>query len=204
MLTRVLLVSATILVLLAGPACAQSLGDPASGDPAPLSTVARPAPIPDAGLTPGDDILSTLKANDQFSVLVQVLDRSGLSAVLRRSGPYTLVAPTNEAFRALPPAELAALMRPDAALRLQALLAYHMINAAVPPLQINGGKLMVATIAQHDVVIDATASPARFDDARVQGQVHVSNGYIYVVDKVLSDQPTPPPMPVASTAAPAG
>jgi len=163
---------------------------PASASAPAAAGAAAPTPIPEAALTTSGDLLDTLKANSQFSILIKALDASGLSSVLERPGPLTLIAPTDAAFQALPPAELADLMKPENAAKLQALLAYHLINAAVPPAKILGTKGPVTTVASREVQIDASVSPAKIDDADVEGQAHASNGYIYVVDKVLGDPAT--------------
>jgi uncharacterized surface protein with fasciclin (FAS1) repeats len=191
MQAKTLLMTVAALAVLAGPALAQTASD---APPPPSAT------IPTAQLAASGDILDTLKANGQFSILVKALAASGLSSVMERPGPFTLMAPTDAAFQALPPAQLADLLKPENAAQLQALLAYHLINAAVPPTKIEGTKGPIQTVAGHDVQIDASANPAKVNDADVEGDVHVSNGYIYVVNKVLS----PTPMAAAAPAAPAG
>jgi uncharacterized surface protein with fasciclin (FAS1) repeats len=199
MRTRPFILTFAAVAALAGAAAAQTAPAPAS--PTPDAAAPPPSsltPIPEAALTPTGDLLDTLKANSQFSILVKALDGSGLSSVLQRPGPFTLIAPTDAAFQALPPAELAELMKPENAGQLQQLLAYHLINAAVPPGKILGTKGAVATVASKDVEIDASVTPAKFDNADVEGQAHVSNGYIYVVDKVLTE-----PTAAAPGAAPA-
>ena len=208
MQTKHLLLTVAALAILASPVAAQPAGDAAATPPPSPAAAAPPAAapiaIPDASLTPGADILATLKANSQFSILVKALDASGLASILQRPGPFTLAAPTDAAFQALPPAQLADLMKPENAAQLQALLTYHLINAAVPPAKIEGGKGGVQTVAGREVQIDASVSPAKFDAADVEGQLHVPNGYIYVVDKVLGASPLAAGTPAPGAAAPAG
>ncbi|MDR3509406.1 MAG: fasciclin domain-containing protein [Caulobacteraceae bacterium] len=196
-----LLLTVAAVALVSGVAAAQT--------PAPAAPVAAPAaadapkPIPPAAnLTPSGDIVDTLKASAQFSILSKALDGSGLAPLLKRPGPFTLIAPTDAAFNALPPAQLADLLNPDHAAQLQALLIYHLINTAVPPSKIEGTKGAVQTVARKDVQIDASAAPAKFNDANVEGVATVSNGFIYVVDKVLGDTPAAPAAPAAAPAAP--
>jgi uncharacterized surface protein with fasciclin (FAS1) repeats len=76
-------------------------------------------------------------------------------------------------------------MQPANAAQLQALVAYHLINAGVPPAKIQGTKGPVATAAGPSVVIDGSTTPIHVNDAAVIGQATVSNGQIYVIDKVL-------------------
>ena len=201
MLMKSLMTTAAAMALLAGPVAAQTAAPPASAaapaPAAPAPAPAAPAPIPAASLQPAGNIVDTLKASPQFSILSKAIESSGLAAVLNRPGPFTLIAPTDAAFQALPAAQLADLQNPDKAAELQQLLIYHLINAAVPPAKIEGSKGPIPTVARKDVQVDGSAAPAKFNDANIQGQVAVSNGYIYVVDKVLD------PASPAAAAAPA-
>ncbi|HEY2658659.1 MAG TPA: fasciclin domain-containing protein [Caulobacteraceae bacterium] len=193
MLMKSLLTTVAAMAVLAGPVAAQPPA--AAAPPAPADATAAPpapSPIPKSTLAPSGDIVDTLKASSQFTILSKALDGSGLAGLLKRPGPFTLIAPTDAAFNALPPAQLADLMKPENAAQLQALLIYHLINAAVPPTKIEGTKGAVQTVARKDVQIDASANPAKFNDANVEGEATVSNGFIYVVDKVLSDTPAAP------------
>jgi len=192
-----LLCAVAALALLAGPVVAQT-PDAAPAAPPPAGT------IPNAQLTPTGDILDTLKANGQFSILVKALDGSGLASVMQRPGPFTLLAPTDAAFQALPPAQLADLMKPENAAQLQALLTYHLINAAVPPTKIEGTKGPIETVAGREVQVDGSATPVKFNSADVEGAAHVSNGYIYVMDKVLLQPSTSAAAAAAAAPARAG
>jgi uncharacterized surface protein with fasciclin (FAS1) repeats len=171
---------------------------------APLAALAQASNAPPAAgastptvqLAPHGDIAETLKASDQFTILGKALDATNLTGVLKRPGPLTLFAPTDAAFKALPPAELDDLLKPENAGRLQALLAYHVINAAVPPSAIQGAKGPVRTVAGRDVQIDGSGAPIKINGANVEGQASVSNGSIYVIDQVLT-----PPVAAAAAAA---
>ena len=198
MLIKSLMTTAAAMALLAGPVAAQTPAAPA----APAATApapAAPAPIPAASLQPAGDIVATLKGSPDFSILSKAIADSGLAAVLTRPGPFTLIAPNDAAFKALPAAQLADLQNPDKAAQLQALLVYHLINAAVPPAKIEGSKGPIPTVARKDVLVDGSGTPAKFNDANIVGQVAVSNGVIYVVDKVLDPNA---PAPVAAAATP--
>ena len=203
MLMKSLMTTAAAMALLAGPVAAQTAAPAApAAPPAAAPAPPAPGPIPAASLQPAGDIVDTLKGSPQFSILTKALDGSGLAALLKRPGPFTLIAPNDAAFQALPPAQLADLMKPENASQLQSLLIYHLINAAVPPAKIEGTKGAVQTVARKDVEIDASAAPAKFNDANVLGQVAVSNGYIYVIDKVLTGE-APAATASAAPAAPA-
>ena len=202
------MIFAACLALCAAPALAQTPPSPPSTTEAPPAAdqaAPPPAPaVPAVALTPAGDIADTLKASGQFTILTKVLAATNLTGVLERPGPMTLLAPTDGAFKALPPEQLEALMKPENAGQLQRLLAYHVINAAVPPSAIQGTKGPVKTVIGQDVQIDGSTSPVTINGAAVQGEASVSNGTIYVIDHVLD--PSAPvaaagPPPLASAAA---
>jgi uncharacterized surface protein with fasciclin (FAS1) repeats len=187
-----LLITTAFLALSAGAAMAQTPVNTA----APASAVSAPALV----ITAHGDIADTLKASDQFTILVKALDTNGLTPVLKSAGPLTILAPTDAAFKALPAGELDNLMKPEGAGQLRALLVYHLINAAVPPAKITGSVGKIVTVSGAEVQIDGTGAAIKINDANVLGDVAVSNGTIYAVDKVLS----PATAAAAAPAAPAG
>ncbi|MDR3513429.1 MAG: fasciclin domain-containing protein, partial [Caulobacteraceae bacterium] len=176
-------------------AFAQAAAPDAAAPPAPAAPAASPVAIAPAG-----DLADTLKASGQFTILVKALDASNLTGVLKSAGPLTVLAPTDDAFKALPPGQLDSLLKIENAGQLQQLLIYHLINAAVTPAKIQGSIGPIRTVAGTDVQINATGTPIKINDANVVGQATVSNGNIYAVDKVLTPGWTPP---AAAPAAPA-
>ena len=172
-----LLIATAAVVLSASAALAQTPAAPA--DAAPVASA------PALAIAPSGDIADTLKASGKFTILVKALDATGLTPVLKGAGPLTIMAPTDAAFQALPPDELANLMKPANAAQLQGILTYHVINAAVPPAKITGSKGPVRTVAGSEVQIDGTGPAIKINDATVVGEVGVSNGTIYAVNKVL-------------------
>jgi uncharacterized surface protein with fasciclin (FAS1) repeats len=175
-----LLIASSAVALLAGAAAAQT-----SAAQTPAAAEA-PAAAPALTIAAHGDIADTLKAAGQFTILAKALDATGLTPVLKSAGPLTIMAPTDAAFQALPAGELDNLMKPDNAGQLQALLVYHVINAAVPPAKITGSKGPIRTVSGADVQIDGTGAAIKINDANVLGEVAVSNGSIYAVDKVLT------------------
>ena len=173
-----LLIATAVVALSAGAAYAQA---PAAAPADAAPAVAAPA----LTIAPHGDIADTLKASGQFTVLVKALDATGLTPVLKSAGPLTIMAPTDAAFQALPADQLDNLMKPDNAAQLQGILTYHVINAAVPPAKITGSKGPIKTVAGPEVQIDGTGATIKVNDATVLGEVGVSNGTIYAVNKVL-------------------
>jgi uncharacterized surface protein with fasciclin (FAS1) repeats len=181
-----LLMTAAAALTLAGPALAQPAAAPASPAAPPAAATPAAAPTMSMSITPAGDIADTLKASGQFTILVKALDASNLTSVLKTPGPLTILAPTDAAFNALPPAQLANLLKIENAPQLQALLTYHLINAGVPMSKIQGSKGPIRTVANTDVQIDGTDGTIRVNDASVVGHAAVSNGDIYAIDKVLT------------------
>ena len=177
-----LLIATAVAALTAASAYAQA---PAPTAPAEAPPAAAAAPAPTLTIAAHGDIADTLKASGQFTILVKALDATGLTPVLKSAGPLTIMAPTDAAFQALPPGQLDNLMKPDNAAQLQGMLTYHVINAAVPPAKITGSKGPIRTVAGSEVQVDGTGAPIKINDATVLGEVGVSNGTIYAVDKVL-------------------
>ena len=147
--------------------------------------------------------MATLKASGQFTLLLKAVDATGLTPVLSSPGPLTVFAPTDAAFAAVMPADqLDAAAKDQAKLaQLQALLTYHVVNAKLPPIKGHAQTALQSVATGKKVTVDGLADPVTVNDAKVlQGEVQTSNGVIYVIDKVLSPDYTPPP----PTAAPAG
>jgi len=178
------LLTAAVALMLAGPVMAQPVQ---TAQPAPADQPAAAAPAaPSVQITPSGDIIGTLKASGQFTILLKALDASNLTGFLQGAGPYTIFAPTDAAFQALPAGALENLMKPDNAAQLQALLAFHLINAGVPPAKIQGVKGPIPSASGKDVQIDGTGTPLKVSGADIVGQGQASNGMVYAIDKVLA------------------
>jgi hypothetical protein len=138
--------------------------------------------------------------------VLKAVDAAGLSDTLKSAPNITLFAPTDEAFQALPPAELAQLLAPKNAPLLQKILTYHLVNAKVDSSKIKGAKGPVATVENNKVVIDGSTDDLKVNDADIiQSDVMASNGVIQVIDKVLVPPDVSLPAATAATAtAPTG
>jgi uncharacterized surface protein with fasciclin (FAS1) repeats len=195
-----ILASLAAVALLAGPAAAfAQAAAPAAPPPAA-------AAAPSITISPAGDIVDTLKASGQFTILLKALDAANLTAVLKSAGPLTVLAPTDDAFKALPPGQLDNLLKIENAAQLQQLLVYHLINAAVDPAKIQGSVGPIAAVGGGNIQVNGTTTPIQINDAVVEGEAHVSNGYIYAIDKVLTPGWTSPaaaaPTAPAAPAAP--
>ncbi len=155
----------------------------ASAPAAPAPAMAMPA---SPNLAAAGDIVATLKANPHFTILVKALAAANLEGVLAATPDLTLFAPTDEAFAAVPPATIAALLKVDNAPILQKILVYHLIHLSLDPSKIKGAKGPVTTVEGQAVQVDGSGDVATVNGAKViQAEVKATNGYIYVIDKVL-------------------
>lgn len=131
------------------------------------------------------DIYRILETNGQFSTLAAAVKAAGLEKTLKSGGPFTLFAPTNDAFAALPAGTVDALLLPENKDKLVAVLTYHVIPGAVLAEQLAGQRVDVATVQGQNVRVDGR-NGVRVNNAKVtQADVVAKNGVIHRIDKVL-------------------
>lgn len=135
----------------------------------------------DAGST--GDIVEVAMAAGSFETLVTALQAAGLVETLQGEGPFTVFAPTDEAFAKIPEADLDALLADKEA--LTAVLTYHVVP----------GKVMAADVAQLDTAVTVegssitidTSDGVKVDEATVvKTDIEASNGVIHVIDTVIT------------------
>lgn len=131
------------------------------------------------------DIVDIAAANPQFSTLVAAVQAAGLAETLKGDGPFTLFAPTNAAFEALPPGTVEALLKPENKDRLIKVLTYHVVPGAVTSDRLAGQRLNVATLQGQTLHVNGRHG-VRVNRARVtQADIAARNGVIHVIDRVL-------------------
>ncbi len=131
------------------------------------------------------DIVDIAASNDQFSTLVAAVTAAGLVDTLKGDGPFTVFAPTNDAFAALPAGTVEDLLKPENKDKLIAILTYHVVPGAVTSDQLAGQRLDVATVQGQTVHIDGR-SGVKVNKSRVTtADIIASNGVIHVIDRVL-------------------
>jgi len=131
------------------------------------------------------DIVAVATGAGQFNTLVAALKAADLVATLQGPGPFTVFAPTDEAFAKLPPGTVDNLLLPENKDKLTAILTYHVVAGEV--LAADVVKLSSAdTVEGQPVMISASDSGVRVNDANVvKTDVMASNGVIHVIDTVL-------------------
>lgn len=136
-------------------------------------------------VTAEKDIVDTAVAAGQFETLAAALDAAGLVATLKDSGPFTVFAPTDEAFANLPAGTVEDLLRPENKEQLVAVLTYHVVPgevAAAEVVNLDEAK----TVNGSMLKIDAASGGVKINDANVKAtDIAASNGVIHVIDKVL-------------------
>ncbi|WP_345785644.1 fasciclin domain-containing protein [Pelagicoccus sp. SDUM812003] len=130
------------------------------------------------------DIVDVAASNEDFSTLVAAVKAAGLVDVLKGEGPFTVFAPTNEAFAALPEGTLESLLKPENKDKLTAILTYHVVPAKVMAKDVSSG--MVETAQGSKLTISVKYGKVKVDGANVVAtDVKASNGIIHVIDKVI-------------------
>ncbi len=131
------------------------------------------------------DIVDTAVSAGSFNTLVAAVQAAGLEHTLRGDGPFTVFAPTDEAFAALPAGTVENLLKPENRDQLVSILTYHVVPAKVMAADIAGKTAAVLTVQGQRLSVDARRG-VKVDKAKVvTADVEASNGVIHVIDKVL-------------------
>ncbi|MGY6569912.1 MAG: fasciclin domain-containing protein [Salinarimonas sp.] len=132
-----------------------------------------------------DDIVDTAIAAGSFETLVAAVQAAGLVDTLKGEGPFTVFAPTDEAFAALPEGTVESLLEEENRDQLISILTYHVIPGRVMSSDIAGQTLSVETVQGMELAIDATDGVRVGEAMVVTADVEASNGVIHVIDTVL-------------------
>ncbi len=131
------------------------------------------------------DIVDTALAAGSFKTLTAAIQAAGLTDTLKGQGPFTVFAPTDDAFAKLPAGTVEDLLKPENKQKLVAILTYHVVSGRVTAAQVskmteaktvNGKDLTIRTDMGHVMVNDATVT---------KPDIECSNGVIHVIDTVL-------------------
>jgi uncharacterized surface protein with fasciclin (FAS1) repeats len=154
---------------------------------ATLAALAIHSAAPRAGAAAADtkDIVDTAVAAGSFKTLAKALDAAGLVQTLKGEGPFTVFAPTDEAFARLPAGTLESLLKPENKAKLQRVLSYHVVPGKVLASQVVNLKSAKA-VSGDTIAIASAAGGVTVDNARVvKTDVAASNGVIHVIDAVI-------------------
>lgn len=132
-----------------------------------------------------NDIVDTAIAAGDFNTLVAAVQAAGLVDTLKGEGPFTVFAPTDAAFAALPAGTVENLLKPENKDQLVAVLTYHVVPGKVMSGDIAGKSLEVASVQGGNLSVDATDG-VKVDNANVvTADIETSNGVIHVIDAVV-------------------
>ena len=132
------------------------------------------------------DIVDTAVAAGSFNTLVAAVQAAGLVDVLKGDGPFTVFAPTDEAFAALPEGTVETLLMPENIDQLTAILTYHVVAGEVMAADIVGTDFAAFTVNGEAISVNGLHSSVMVNDATVvAADVDATNGVIHVIDSVL-------------------
>ncbi len=133
---------------------------------------------------PAKNIVELAVGTDILSTLVAALKAGGLVETLQGDGPFTVFAPSNEAFAALPAGTVENLLKPENKEQLVAILTYHVVPGKVYAKDLKNN--MKATTANGAKVTITTVNGAKVNGANVvSADIEASNGVVHVIDQVI-------------------
>ncbi|MDP5229677.1 MAG: fasciclin domain-containing protein [Cellulophaga sp.] len=143
------------------------------------------------------NIVGVAAGNENFSTLVAAVKAAGLVETLSGDGPFTVFAPTNDAFAKLPAGTVESLLKPESKGTLTAVLTYHVVSgnfsasAVIEAINSNNGKFTVTTVQGNDITLSLSDGKVMLTDAKggmatvVIADVAASNGVIHAIDTVV-------------------
>ena len=132
----------------------------------------------------GKDIVDTAVEAGSFTTLVAAVQAAGLVETLKGDGPFTVFAPTDEAFAALPEGTVESLLLPENKDKLTAILTYHVVPGKVMSTDLTNG-MMAGTVEGSEVTI-MTEGGVMVNGANVTtADIEATNGVIHVIDAVI-------------------
>jgi uncharacterized surface protein with fasciclin (FAS1) repeats len=192
--TRAIRLSALTCIAISGAlvlgACSSdSDSSDASADESPASSVSDTAMASETEPMSDQTIVEVASANPDFSTLVSAVQAAGLAETLSGPGPFTVFAPTNEAFAALPAGTLDSLLLPENKQQLADILTYHVVSGKVMAEDVTAGAVKTVNGADFTVGVegsDVVITDGQGNQAKVVAtDVPASNGVIHVIDAVL-------------------
>lgn len=135
------------------------------------------------------NIVDTAVSAGSFETLIKAVKAADLEKTLKGEGPFTIFAPTDEAFAALPEGKLAKLMKPENKAQLVELLSYHVVSGKVTASDITGKTKSLKTLTGDKVKINSAGRLTKIEEAAIQQpDVMATNGVIHVIDKVMTPE----------------
>lgn len=131
------------------------------------------------------DIVDVAAGAGKFTTLISAAKAAGLVETLKGPGPFTVFAPSDDAFAKLPKGTVEDLLKPENKEKLKSILTYHVVPGKVMAGDIKGKKTNVKTVQGGELAVDAT-NGVKINDANVvAADVAASNGVIHIIDTVV-------------------
>jgi uncharacterized surface protein with fasciclin (FAS1) repeats len=131
------------------------------------------------------DIVDTAIAAGNFKTLVAAVQAAGLVETLKGAGPFTVFAPTDEAFAKLPAGTVEGLLKPENKDKLIAILTYHVVSGKVMAADVAGKKTMAKSVQGSEITVDGTKGVMVDAATVVKADIVADNGVIHVIDAVI-------------------
>lgn len=170
-------------------ACALALAPPVAAQTGERFLIAEPVRPNPAG-----DVLEVAAATGQFTRFLAAVEAAGYAETLRGEGPFTIFAPTDEAFRRMDRRELERLMQPRQREELLALLAYHVVPERVTVQSVGARVTRPESASGYRVTLDGRDGLRIDDQLVVMPDIDASNGVIHGINSLLA-----PPVVVAGS-----
>ena len=163
----------------------------------PAAIAANEPMVGGATMYPSKDIVDNAVNSKDHTTLVAAVKAAGLVDTLKGAGPFTVFAPTNAAFNALPPGTVDSLVKPENKPTLTKILTYHVVPGRLDRLKLDrlvksgGGKAMLKTVEGETLTVAENGKAITVTDDKggtavvTIADVYQKNGVIHVVDKVL-------------------
>lgn len=130
------------------------------------------------------DIVAIAAGNEDFSTLVAAVKAAGLVETLQGDGPFTVFAPTNDAFAKLPEGTVETLLKPENKEMLTGILTYHVVPGKVMAADVSAGDVKTVNGATAEIVVEGDT--VTIDSAEVvKTDIEASNGVIHVISSVM-------------------
>ncbi|MEM9755378.1 MAG: fasciclin domain-containing protein [Pseudomonadota bacterium] len=130
------------------------------------------------------DIVDTAAEAGTFTTLLAAAEAAGLVETLKSEGPFTVFAPTDDAFAALPEGTVDTLLLPESRDQLVAILTYHVVPGAVLSTDLTDD-MTATTVQGSDITIDLDDGVMVNDATVIAADIEASNGVIHVIDSVI-------------------
>lgn len=175
------LFSSALLVLLFS--CGQQTGDTQSAGTSTDLTAAGQSAVKDEFSQP--NVVQVAVGSPDHSTLVTAVTKAELVDALSNVGPFTVFAPTNAAFDALPAGTVENLLKPESKKDLVNILEYHVYVGVIRESYINDGMTLNQVNSKNVILGKSEDGVITVNGAKILGSVEASNGIVYVIDKVL-------------------